>query len=65
MPFVKFIEDRETVEAVPQVFKGGRVYELPEASCDRWKRRGAAVDATAAEIKGDDKPATKPAKKPA
>jgi hypothetical protein len=42
MPFIKFTQDRTTVEAEPQVFKAGQVYELPEASCERWVRRGAA-----------------------
>lgn len=51
MRYIKFTEDRTTVEAVPQIFVVGRVYELPEASCERWKKRNAAVDATETEFK--------------
>jgi hypothetical protein len=31
--------DRQTV------YEKGRVYELPLPSCERWKKRGVAVDA--------------------
>lgn len=68
MGFIKFTEDRTTVEAVPQVFKAGRVYELPEMSCERWKKRSVAVDATEAEFKAQaagDAKAKKPAKEAA
>lgn len=44
MPFVKFIQDRTTVEEVPQVFKAGDIHELAPQSCERWIRRGAAID---------------------
>lgn len=47
MPFIKFIKSRTTVEEHPQVFEAGRVYEMSEESCERWKRRGFAEDATA------------------
>jgi hypothetical protein len=46
MPFVKFLQDRSTVEEVPQVFKAGQVVELSPESCERWIRRGAAIDWT-------------------
>lgn len=46
MPFIKFIKSRTTVEEHPQVFEAGRVYEMSEESCERWKRRGVAEDAT-------------------
>jgi hypothetical protein len=65
MGFIKFTEDRATVEAVPQVFKAGRVYDLPEPSCERWKKRAAAIEATEAEFKAQaagDAKAKKPAK---
>lgn len=66
--FIRFTNDRSTVEAQPQAFKAGRVYELPEASCERWKRRQAAVDATeaefAAQAKADKAAPKKPADKP-
>lgn len=55
MPFIKFTQDRSTVEAEPQTFKVGRIYELSEASCERWKRRQAAEDATEAEFKAQGK----------
>lgn len=42
MPKIRFIEDRTTVEDTPQHFKAGEVYELPDASCERWVRRGVA-----------------------
>jgi hypothetical protein len=56
MPFIKFTADRTTVEAQPQVFKAGNVYELSEASCERWKRRKVAEDATEAEFKAQKAP---------
>lgn len=46
MQFIKFTEGRTTVEAEPQAFKAGRVYQLREDSCERWKKRGVAIDAT-------------------
>jgi hypothetical protein len=60
MPFIKFTQNRKTVEATPQEFCADRVYELNEASCERWKRRGAAVDATEAEFKAQQKPPRAP-----
>jgi hypothetical protein len=39
MGFIKFTVDRKTVEAEPQVFVAGRVYELNAESCERWLRR--------------------------
>lgn len=59
--YIKFTEDRTTVEAEPQAFQAGRVYELPLTSCDRWKKRNAAVDATEAEFKAQAKADKKPA----
>lgn len=59
MPFIKFTQTRQTVEERPQVFEAGRVYELSEESCERWKRRGVAVDASAPE------PTPEPENKPA
>lgn len=64
MPFIKFSKTRTTCEAEPQSFEAGRVYELPEASCQRWKRRDVAEDATEAEFKAQSKPARKPAAAP-
>lgn len=49
MPFIKFTKSRTTVEEHPQVFEAGRVYEMSEESCERWKRRGVAEDATGPE----------------
>ncbi|MEY5098794.1 MAG: hypothetical protein RJA36_1513 [Pseudomonadota bacterium] len=68
MPFIKFTKSRTTVEEHPQVFEAGRVYELSEESCERWKRRGFAEDATApepvAQVAAEvDKPAPKRGKK--
>lgn len=65
MGYIKFTADRSTVEATPQHFKADRVYELAESSCDRWKKRGVAVDATEAEFKAQaaaDAKVKKPAK---
>ncbi len=30
-----------------ETFEEGKAYDLPAASCERWKRRGVAVDASA------------------
>jgi hypothetical protein len=56
---VIFLQDRETVEAEPQVFKAGGVYELVDTSCDRWIKRGAARYATPDEVKAAAKAAKK------
>lgn len=61
MDYIKFTEDRSTVEAEPQHFEAGRVYHLPVPSCERWIKRNAAVPATEAEFKAQDQ--AKPAKK--
>lgn len=55
MPFVKFIqdkvlEDRYKGTANEVSFKAGQTYELPEASCARWIRRGAAVSCSPEEF---------------
>lgn len=70
MPLIMFTKDRATVEEHPQVFKAGEVYDLPEESCERWKRRGCAVDApakTAAPaadaLSADEAPAEEPKKR--
>lgn len=60
MDYIKFTEDRSTVEAEPQHFEAGRVYHLPVPSCERWIKRNAAVPATEAEFKAQDQ--AKPAK---
>jgi hypothetical protein len=60
MPFIKFIKSRTTVEEHPKVFEAGRVYEMSEESCERWKRRGVAEDATGPEPAVE---AEKPAKR--
>lgn len=59
MPFIKFIKSRTTVEERPQVFEAGRIYEMSEESCERWKRRGVAEDATepTAQLVEAEKPA--------
>lgn len=61
MDYIKFTEDRSTVEAEPQHFEAGRVYHLPVPSCERWIKRNAAVPATEAEFKAQDQ--AKPTKK--
>lgn len=48
MPKIRFLQDRSTVEAAPQHFKAGQVYELNDASCERWVRRGVAEHVVAA-----------------
>lgn len=65
MDYIKFTEDRSTVEAEPQHFEAGRVYHLPVPSCERWIKRNAAVPATEAEFKaqGQAKPAKQGSKK--
>lgn len=67
MPLILFTKDRATVEEHPQVFKAGEVYDLPETSCERWKRRGCAVDAPAkpAAPAADETPAEEPKKRAA
>lgn len=61
--YVRFTETRTTVEAEPQTFAKDRVYELPEASCERWKRRRVAVDATEADFSAQAKADVQAAKK--
>ena len=56
MPLIMFTKDRATVEEHPQVFKAGEVYDLPEESCERWKRRGVAIDAAEPTPEPEDKP---------
>jgi hypothetical protein len=56
---VIFLVDRKTVEAEPQVFVAGQVYELVEPSCDRWISRKAARYATPEEVKAAAKAAKK------
>lgn len=34
-------------DGLGETFEEGKVYDLPMASCERWRRRGAAVDAPA------------------
>lgn len=65
MPFIRFTQDRKTVEAEPQVFAAGRVYELSAGSCERWKRRKVAEDATEADFKAQAKADNVAAKKAA
>jgi hypothetical protein len=62
MPFIKFTADRKTVEAEPQLFEAGRIYELSPESCERWKRRKVAVDATEAEFEAQAKADASPKK---
>ena len=62
---VIFLVDRKTVEAEPQVFVAGQVYELVEPSCDRWISRQAARYATPEEVKAATKAAKKAAGKAA
>ncbi len=67
MPRILFTETRTTRATPPETFEKGRIYDLPVASCDRWKLRGVAVDAPPEEPKprgrakaapaGDDTPA--------
>lgn len=56
---VIFLVDRKTVEAEPQVFVAGQVYELVEPSCERWISRKAARYATPDEVKSALKGAKK------
>lgn len=67
MPKCLFLEsrtvlgpDRKTVEAS---FAAGVVYDLPEASVDRWVRRGVATDDPVRIAAAEPKPA-RPAKPP-
>lgn len=42
MPKVRFLEDRIVRDGSGTSFEKGRVYDLPDASAERWLRRGAA-----------------------
>lgn len=62
MPFVRFLEQRDVMAQgqVVDSFKMGQVYELPQASCERWIRRGAAVACGKPKVKpASSKPAVK------
>lgn len=61
MAKVKFLERCVTKEAHPQTFEAGKVYDLPDASADRWERRGKAERVGAAPR---PEPETDPAAKP-
>lgn len=50
MPWIRFTQDRQTVEAQPQAYAKGEAYELPQASCDRWVARRAAVPMSPQEV---------------
>ena len=39
---IKFNATQITKEATPQTFQAGAIYDLPEASAERWVRRGVA-----------------------
>ncbi|MPZ41304.1 MAG: hypothetical protein GEU95_25310 [Rhizobiales bacterium] len=49
MPRLLFTETRvvQQADGLGETYQAGKVYELPAASCERWKARGVAVDAPA------------------
>lgn len=51
MPLVKFtqtrvVQDNKTGTPDEERYEAGQIYDLPEASAERWKRRDCAVDPT-------------------
>jgi hypothetical protein len=58
---VKFLQDR-TVKAVDgETFEKDKVYDLSEASAERWIRRGVAVAAPAEAVSAKPKKSAKTA----
>lgn len=47
MPKIRFLETRTVKDGTGTTFEAGKAYELPEASCARWKLRNVAEDAAA------------------
>ncbi len=42
---IRFLQDRLVKDFAGTLFKGGEVYDLPQASADHWLSRGVAVKA--------------------
>lgn len=46
MPKVKFLVTRRVKDHTGTTFEKGKVYDLPDKSCEHWKKRGVAEDAS-------------------
>lgn len=51
MPLVKFTQTKvvQVGTAQEERYEEGQIYDLPESSVERWKKRGCAVDVTSQE----------------